>query len=46
MVVSGLGIFVLFLYVGGFLFIIGALIYFINKRIKDKEKEDFEKRNN
>lgn len=46
MVVAGLGLFMILLYLGGFVFIVGALIYFINKRIKDKKAEDFEKRNN
>jgi uncharacterized BrkB/YihY/UPF0761 family membrane protein len=46
MVVAGVGLFMILLYVGSFIFIVGALIYFIKKRIKDKKEEDFEKRNN
>lgn len=43
---AGIGIFIIFLYVGVAIFILGALIYFINKRIKDKKGEDFEVRDN
>ena len=46
MLFAGLGVFVLFLYVGGAVFVVGALIYLIAKRIEDKGKEDFEKREN
>jgi len=43
---AGLGILVLLLYVGGIIFVIAALIYFIVKRVEAKKNEDFEKRNN
>ncbi len=46
MAITGIGLFILFLYIGGVIFIVGALIYLIAKRIKDRQKEDFEKRQN
>jgi|GEM_PF-3058728 len=46
MVFAGLGIFMLLLYVGGFVFVVAALIYFIVKRVEAKKNEDFEKREN
>ena len=42
--IIGLGI--LFLYVVGVLAVLAALIYLIVKRIDDKKKEQFEKRDN
>ena len=44
--IAGFGIFVLLLYIGGAIFVIGALIYLIIKRVEVKKREDFEKRNN
>lgn len=44
MVFAGLGIFMLLLYLGGFVFVVAALIYFIVKRVEAKKNEDFEKR--
>ena len=46
MAIAGLGIFMLLLYLGGFIFVVAALIYLIVKRVETKKKEDFEKRNN
>ena len=46
MAIAGLGVFMLLLYIGGFVFVVAALIYFIVKRVEAKKKEDFEKRNN
>jgi len=46
MMIAGFGIFVLLLYIGGAIFVIGALIYLIIKRVEVKKREDFEKRNN
>ncbi len=46
MEIVGLSVFVLLLYVGGFVFALIALIYFIVKRVEAKKNEDFEKRNN
>ena len=46
MFIAGLGGFIILLYVLGIVFLAGALIYFIIKRVEDKPKEDFEKRDN
>ena len=46
MMVAGLGIFMFLLYVGGFIFVIAALVYLIVKRSDAKKYERFEKRNN
>ncbi|MCB0401300.1 MAG: hypothetical protein KDD41_04405 [Flavobacteriales bacterium] len=46
MAIAGIGIFILFLYIAGAVFVVGALIYLIVKRIEDKKHEDFEKRDN
>ena len=42
----GVGALVIFVYIFGFIFVVGALIYLVAKRINDKQKEDFEKRDN
>ena len=44
MLAAGLGALVLLLYIGGFIFVLVTLVYIIVKRIKEKKKEDFEKR--
>lgn len=46
MAIAGLGIFMILLYVAGFIFVVVALIYLIAKRVDDKKREDFEKRDN
>lgn len=46
MEIIGLSVFVLLLYVRGFVFSLIALIYFIVKRVEAKKNEDFENRNN
>ena len=46
MAIAGLGIFMILLYLGGFIFVVVALIYLIVKRVETKKQEDFEKRNN
>ncbi len=46
MLIAGLSIFILLLYIGGVVFVVGILIYLIAKRIEDKTKEDFEKHEN
>lgn len=46
MAIAGIGIFILLMYLGIAVFVVGALIYLIVKRIDDKGKEDFEKRDN
>lgn len=45
-VVAGIEIFLFMLEAGFFIFIIMALIYLIVKRVGDKKKENFEKRDN
>lgn len=37
---------IMVLYALGAVIVLSAIVYFIFKRIKDKEKEDFEKRDN
>mgnify|MGYP007077482424 CR=1 FL=1 len=46
MAIAGISLFILFVYIGGTIFVVGALIYLIAKRIEDRQKEDFEKREN
>ena len=46
MIFAGLGVFMALVYVGGFIFVVAALIYFIVKRVDAKKKEDFEHRDN
>ena len=46
MAIAGISLFIILLYIGGFVFVVGALIYLIAKRIDDKKREDFEKRDN
>jgi len=45
MLIAGVSILILLMSVGGFIFVLVALIYIIRKRMKEKQSEDFEKRN-
>lgn len=46
MFIAGISALVLLMYIGGIIFVVVALIYFIVKRIEAKKQEDFEKRDN